>query len=43
MLGYYDEVSILARVRDGATTVPGQRDITIAAIPNLILSPTAHC
>ncbi len=43
MLGYSDEASILTRVHDGATTVPGQYDMTLAAMPNLILSAIAHC
>lgn len=43
MLDYSDEAFILARVRDGVTTVPSQRDIAPAAIPHLILLATAHC
>ncbi|WP_264177015.1 hypothetical protein [Pectobacterium quasiaquaticum] len=42
LLDYSDEVSILARIRDSMTTAPSQRDITLAAIPNLILSAIAH-
>lgn len=43
MPGYSDEAFILARVRDGTTTASGQRAMTIAAIPHLILSAIAHC
>ncbi|WP_205561300.1 hypothetical protein [Pectobacterium brasiliense] len=43
MLDYSDEAFILARVRDGVTTVLSQRDITLSAIPHLILSAIAHC
>lgn len=42
MLDYSDEAFILARVRNGVTTVSSQRDITLAAIPHLILSAIAH-
>lgn len=43
MSGYSNEASILARVYDGVTMAPGQRDITTAAIPNMVFLPIAHC
>lgn len=43
MLDYSDEAFILARVLGGVTTVLSWRDITLSAIPQLILSAIAHC